>query len=724
MRYLSLFNFRWRLVLLVVVAVLPALILINLAGSEARQISTREAESNANNLLEYTIAEKEDVVEQAKRISNIIAQYDEVRSNPQSPECGKLLSRLIRFSTRYANFGVIDMRGNIVCSAVPLEGPVNVADRSYFQRAIATKDFSIGDYQIGRITNKAVLVFARPVFDENDNIKSVIYISLDLSWLNEIFASASVQSGAILLMVDGNGTVLSRYPEPEKFVGKTFMDAPIVKRILAEKQAGIYKEVAIDNIERLFAVKSLAVLDKDRYIFLAVGIPATSAFKEAEEILSRNIMLLILTAIFSIFIAWFIGGNLIAKPIRRLIDAFRLIGQGKLDTRVKEIKYGAEMSELVDNFNEMATALEQRTVEVSESEQKFDRLVNQSLEGVIVMSPDGIIKSSNDAFLNITGFSREELKEKRLMELVDSDDKILTMAMLEEALRGQVPKSYQLRLCAKPGECKIGEFDLMPSVKDGEVVGIIGLVSDISAEKRIEAKIEELNKIRAKFIDIVSHQLRTPLNAIRWNLETLLTGELGGLKEDQKKFINITLDADVEVVKRIGQMLTAVDIEEGHIMISKQPASIEGLVDSAISVYKRQASIKDIKIIYDEESKNIGPVIMDTDKIRNVIDAFLENAVAYTPNSGKISVSLLRTDSSVRVEVSDSGVGIPKDDQPNIFSRFFRATNASAMKQDSSGLALYIARFFIEQHNGSIGFRSKEGEGSVFWFEIPVSKTT
>lgn len=724
MRYLSLLNFRWRLVLLVVVAVLPALILINFAGSEARKISTRESEKNANDLLDYTIAEKDNIVDQARRVSGLLAQYDEVVNSPELPGCSKLFSRLIRYNTRYANFGVVDMKGNIVCSATPLEGQVNVADRSYFQQVIATKDFSIGDYQIGRITNKAVLVFARPVLDESNNIKSVVFVSLDLAWLNEIFAAASVQSDAILLMVDGNGTVLSRYPEPEKYVGKTFPEAPIVKRILAEKQAGTYKEVAIDNIERLFAVKSLAMLDKDRYIFLAVGIPATSAFKEAEEILSRNILLLILTAIFSIFIAWFIGGNLIAKPIRRLMDALKLIGRGQLDARVKEIKYGAEIGELVDEFNKMATALEQRTTEVSELEQRFNKLVNESLEGVIVIDSDGIIKSSNDAFLNMTGFSRDDLREKSLMELVDPSDKMSAMTMLEGALRGNIQESYQLQLCAKLGECKVGEFNLIPSIKDGKVVGMIGLVVDISAKKRIEVKIEELNKIRAKFIDIVSHQLRTPLNAIRWNLETLLTGGLGELKDDQKKFINITLDADVEVVKRIGQMLTAVDIEEGRITISKQPASIGGLVSSVVGVYKRQASMKDVEIIYDEEPKDIGPVMMDTNKIRSVIDAFLENSVAYTSNGGKISVSLLRTDSNVRLEVSDSGVGIPKDDQPNIFSRFFRATNAGVMKQDSSGLALYIARFFIEQHNGSIGFRSKEGEGSVFWFEIPVSKTT
>lgn len=721
MQYLSFLNFRWRLVLLVMIAVLPALILMNLAGSEARDISQREAEKNANELLDFTLAEKEDVVGQAKRISSVIAQYDEVVKNPESPECSKLLSRLIKYSTRYANFGVADMNGDVVCSAAPLEMPVNIVDRSYFKLAIETKDFSIGDYQIGRITNKAVLVFSRPVLDESNNVKSVIFVSLDLAWLSKIFAAASTQSDAILLMVDANGTVLSRFPEPEKFVGKTFQEASIVKRILSEKQAGTYKETAIDGIERLFAVHSLAELGEGRHIYVAIGIPIVAAFEEAEKILSRNILLLIFTAIFSIMIAWFIGGKFIVGPIRKLISAFSLIGQGKLETRVEEVKYGAEISELMVNFNKMAEDLEYRTREVAELERSFKRLAEESLEGVLVLSSDGIIKSSNAVFSKMLDFSEEELKDKNFTTIIDPSDKILAITILEESLRGQIPESQQLRLCAKSGECKIGEFNLIPSVRDGKVVGVIGLIADVSAKKQVEVKIEELNKIRTKFIDVVSHQLRTPLNAIRWNLETLLAGDLGELKEEQKKFIDVTLSADTDVIKRIGQMLTAADIEEGRVMVSKQLASIEGLASSIVNIYKKQALLKNIEISYDEKSKNIGPIMMDADKVRNVIDAFLENAVTYTPKGGQVSVSLSKLGDKVRVEVVDSGVGIPKDDQINIFTRFFRATNASTEKQDSSGLALYIAKFFIEQHKGSIGFRSKEGEGSVFWFELPIT---
>src|SRR6266850_1668807 len=151
-------------------------------------------------------------------------------------ECDRFLSALLKDNPLYTVFGVADLAGDIICSAIRLTKPVNIADRAYFLEAMETRDFSIGEFHIGRTTDRRAIGFGYPVLDADGRVQAVVAAAMDLSWLNQLMVDAELPEGALLLVIDRNGTILYGYPISEAWIGESDLNAPLFQTMLTQGQ--------------------------------------------------------------------------------------------------------------------------------------------------------------------------------------------------------------------------------------------------------------------------------------------------------------------------------------------------------------------------------------------------------------------------------------------------------------------------------------------------------
>ncbi len=289
-----------------------------------------------------------------------------------SPEqCNSLFAGLLSQNDQYANLGATRVNGEVYCSAVPSSTSVNLSNTSFFQRAVQQQGFAIGNYQVDPILGQPAIEFAYPSYDASGQLTSVVFATLDIDWFNQLASELNLPQAASYLVVDQNGTILMRYPQPDQWTGQTLPSSTLIHAILTQGQGSI--EIPdLDGVSRLFSFAPLFQASNDE-VYLGIGISKQVAFANVNRILLRNLLALAGAAILALAAAWLGSELFILRKVRALLNATRGLLEGDFKVRTGLPSGMGELSQLASVFDQMAGMLEQREAERKQAEDEVAR---------------------------------------------------------------------------------------------------------------------------------------------------------------------------------------------------------------------------------------------------------------------------------------------------------------------------------------------------------------
>lgn len=239
--------------------------------------------------------------------------------------------------------------------------------------------------------------------------------------------------------------------------------------------------------------------------------------------------------------------------------------------------------------------------------------------------------------------------------------------------------------------------------------------------RKANEKLKALDETKDEFISMASHQLRTPLTSVKGYVSMVVEGDAGKITKQQKELLNQAFSSSQRMVYLIADLLNVSRLRTGKFVIENKPTQLADVIEGEMAQLKEVASGKNQTLTYDKPA-NFPVLSLDETKIRQVIMNFTDNALHYTPNDGHINVKLEDLGKSIQFTVVDDGLGVPKNEQHHLFSKFYRAGNAKKARPDGTGLGLFMAKKVIIAQGGAIIFKSEENKGSTFGFTFPKDK--
>ena len=233
-------------------------------------------------------------------------------------------------------------------------------------------------------------------------------------------------------------------------------------------------------------------------------------------------------------------------------------------------------------------------------------------------------------------------------------------------------------------------------------------------------KLRKIDQMKSDFITVAAHQLRTPLTGIKWSLTAIMNGNMGSVQTEQAEYLKGAIESNQRMIDTVNQILKMKDIQTGSVEEIRTSVNLANLLNSILFDIYPQATQKEMKISLNIDQDSLPDINIDESEMRIVLQNLLENGIIYSKEKGQLDVSLKKDGGNVMFSVRDYGIGIPQDEGKNIFTKFFRTTNAIRHFANGSGLGLTIAKKIVDRYGGKIWFESEEGKGATFFVSLPL----
>lgn len=235
--------------------------------------------------------------------------------------------------------------------------------------------------------------------------------------------------------------------------------------------------------------------------------------------------------------------------------------------------------------------------------------------------------------------------------------------------------------------------------------------------KQMVKDMKKMDKMKDEFISIVSHELRTPLTSVKEAVSLLLDEIPGKINDDQREFLNLAMHDTSRLNRLLNDILNLSRMEAGKLQMYWEVSDIKEVVDHALNSMRPMSLTKEIELL-EEAAPGLGPIVLDKDKVEQILINLVSNAIKFSPNKGRITVKVDNDVDCYKISVIDSGIGMPPEELPRIFDKFRQIDSSSTRKVGGSGLGLSIVKGLVEAHKGQVWVESKAGKGTVFFFTL------